>query len=63
MDDCLRSLPVTRRTIMKTMLPIMVLVSSLVGSASAIEPIPSLANPGIKRIPMGMNRPSVNSYP
>lgn len=48
---------------MKTMLPIMVLVSSLVGSASAIEPIPSLANPGIKRIPMGMNRPSVNSYP
>ena len=48
---------------MKTMLPIMVLVSSLVGSASAIDVIPSLRNPGIKRIPMGMNRPSVNSYP
>ena len=45
---------------MKTMLPIMVLVSSLVGSASAIEPI---QYPGIRRVPMGMNRPSVNSYP
>ena len=49
---------------MKTMLPIIVLVSSLAGSASAIDVIPSLRNPGIKRIPMGtMNRPSVNQYP
>lgn len=47
---------------MKTMLPIIVLVSSLAGSASAIDVIPSLRNPGIKRIPMG-TRPSVNSYP
>ena len=47
---------------MKTMLPIIVLVSSLAGSASAIDVIPSLRNPGIKRIPMG-TRPSVYSYP
>ena len=47
---------------MKTMLPIIVLMSSLAGSASAIEPIPSLQHPGIKRIPMG-TRPSVNQYP
>ena len=46
---------------MKTMLPIIVLVSSLAGSASAIEPI---QYPGIRRVPMGvMNRPSVNQYP
>lgn len=44
---------------MKTMLPIMVLVSSLVGSASAIEPI---QYPGIRPIPM-RTRPSVNRYP
>ena len=45
---------------MKTMLPIIVLVSSLAGSASAIEPI---QYGGIRRVPMGMNRPSVNQYP
>lgn len=50
---------------MKTMLPIMVLVSSLVGSASAGDIYGSIKLNG--SIPLNgsirLNRPSVNSYP